>query len=331
MLLCCLALLVVAPAAAQEPPAGDVAVEVRLDPPTAVLGETVRLVIRVEHGADQVVAVGRVDQAVAIQLVEDARVSEGAAAAGRLTSEYVYTIAAFSLGLVELGEAEVRALRDDGSRTVLRVALPPLRVEATTAADDERLRPLTPQRDVGGAPRPWERFEVIAGALVAAAALLSLLLAWRLLRSLLLRRSLARAREERAQWPLEEEARRRLDALAQRGAPESGEESVAYYREIASVVRAYLEARGGFRATALTTNELESRMLDEGIDRWQARLIVGLLERCDGSVYAHRHPDRDSADHDLTLAYEIVELGRARAQESSGDGEDLEAAGGEAE
>ena len=323
----CLALLLAAaPARGQEAPPGAIEVRVTLNPTTAVLGEPVRLVVRVEHGNDQVVAVGRVDAALAVHLVEDATVSEGETPDGRLVSEHVYTIAAFALGRVELGETVVRALRDDGSRIALPVALPALMIGATTAPDDEALRPLPPQRDVEGAPLPWQRAEVIARALVAVGALLLLALAWWLLRSMVRRRrrSRARARRGEAGWPLEEGARARLDALASRGAPDAGEEAVLYYSEIASVVREYLEARGGFRATALTTNELEGRMVGEGIDRWQARLIVGLLERCDRAVYARRHPDRESADHDLTLAYEIVELGRARAEAASaeeGDGE----------
>lgn len=319
-LACGIALLAVAaPAAAQEARADGIAVEVTLDPPAAVLGEPVRLVIRVEHGSDQVVAVGRVDQSLAVHLVEDVRVSEGEAPGGRVVSEHVYAVAAFSLGRVDLGEAVVRALRDDGSRTELRVVLPSLTIEATTAEDDEALRPLKPQRDVAGAPLPWERIEVIAGALVAAGALLAVLLAWRGLRALLARRSLARAEGGRERRPLEEAARSRLDALAGRGPPGEGAEVVSYYGEIASVVREYLEERGGFRATALTTSELEGRMVREGIDRWQARLIVGLLERCDRAVYARRHPDRESADHDLTLAYEIVELGRPSPEAASAE------------
>ena len=328
-LACCVVLLAAAgPSVAQETSADGVSVAVTLEPSAAALGEPVRLVIRVEHGSDQVVAVGRVDRSLAVHLVEDARVSEGEAGAGRLVSEHVYTLAAFSLGRVALGEAVVRALRDDGTRTELRVALPSLMVESTTADDDETLRPLKPQRDVGGAPLPWQRIEVIAGGLAAAGALLAMLLAWRALRSLLRRRALPRARGGGEAWPLEEGARARLDALAGRGPPETGAAAVSYYSEIASVVREYLEASGGFRATALTTSELEGRTVGEGIDRWQARLVVGLLERCDRAVYARRHPDRESADHDLTLAYEIVELGRARAAAAAaGPGEGGEVAG----
>jgi hypothetical protein len=54
-------------------------------------------------------------------------------------------------------------------------------------------------------------------------------------------------------------------------------------------------------------------MTSHGVDRWQARLVSGLLERCDLAVYARQYPDPASADHDLTVAFEIVELSRPQA------------------
>ena len=287
---------------------------VTLDPPTALLGEQVRLLVTVEHDADQLITLGRIDGALAAQLVEDATPLEREAGNGRLVSEFVYTLAAFELGGVELGATVVRALRDDGSTVEVPVALPALSVEATTAADDVTLRPLKPQREVGGAPPAWQRPEVAIGGVVVAATLVLSALVWWVVLTLLRRRWRGRAEPVAPAWPLEEAARVRLDELAARGAPNSAPAATTYHHEIASVVREYLEARFAFAATALTTNELEARMTGEGVDRWQARLVGGLLERCDAAVYAHRHPDRDSADRDLTVAYEIVELGRARSE-----------------
>jgi hypothetical protein len=109
----------------------------------------------------------------------------------------------------------------------------------------------------------------------------------------------------------EDRARRRLDAIGRAGLVGQGEMEV-YYGELSIAVRDYLEERFGFRATALTTRELERRARSAGIDRWQARLVGGLLQRCDAAVYAGVWPDPASADHDLTLAYEIVELSRPR-------------------
>ena len=62
-----------------------------------------------------------------------------------------------------------------------------------------------------------------------------------------------------------------------------------------------------------TAAQLQTRMEGRGVERRQARLVAGLLDRCDAAVYAHRNPDPASADHDLTVAFEIVELSRPPA------------------
>jgi hypothetical protein len=52
-------------------------------------------------------------------------------------------------------------------------------------------------------------------------------------------------------------------------------------------------------------------MVDSGVDRWQARLVGGLLRECDAIVYAGYLPASARADGNLTTAYEIVEMTRA--------------------
>jgi hypothetical protein len=107
----------------------------------------------------------------------------------------------------------------------------------------------------------------------------------------------------------ETSARQRLDVLAASD-PLSRRDYDTYYGTIAEVVRDYLQARFGFGARALTTTELQQRMVTMGVERWQARLVSGLLDRCDAAVYARSRPDPSSADHDLTVAYEVIELSR---------------------
>lgn len=111
---------------------------------------------------------------------------------------------------------------------------------------------------------------------------------------------------------VEDAARARLDTLAAANTLGAGDYD-RYYGELAEVVRDYLEARFVFAATALTTPELERLMTGHGVERWQARLVGGLLERCDAAVYAGQRPEPASADHDLTVAFEIIELARPRA------------------
>ncbi|MEI7926621.1 MAG: hypothetical protein WCI61_10605, partial [Chloroflexota bacterium] len=166
--------------------------------------------------------------------------------------------------------------------------------------------PLKPQASIAGAPPAWVR-PTIGGAAVLA---LSLVLA-------LAVQLLSRRRRDAAievgptDNSPERVAREALDALGAAAGP-ARLDYPTYYGGLALTVRTYLAARFGFNAHALTTRELERRMVSHGVDRWQARLVGGLLERCDDAVYAHRHPDFASADHDLTVAYEIVELSRPR-------------------
>ncbi|MEX0783165.1 MAG: hypothetical protein WD557_10975 [Dehalococcoidia bacterium] len=84
---------------------------------------------------------------------------------------------------------------------------------------------------------------------------------------------------------------------------------VGAYRTLAAAVRRHLSDRYGFPAVALTARELERRMEAEGVDRWEARLVGGLLENCDAVVYAGYRPAFERRQADLTMAREIVEAG----------------------
>ena len=72
-------------------------------------------------------------------------------------------------------------------------------------------------------------------------------------------------------------------------------------------MKSELARRYGLRATALTSSELRRRLEAEG-DRWQARLVGGLLEECDSVIYAGYRPAAERRQADLTMAREIVEV-----------------------
>ncbi len=82
---------------------------------------------------------------------------------------------------------------------------------------------------------------------------------------------------------------------------------VSAYRALGSTVKLELGRRYGFVASALTTIELRERMEGRGVDRWQARLVGGLLEECDAVVYAGYRPAAERREADLNMAREIVE------------------------
>jgi hypothetical protein len=204
-------------------------------------------------------------------------------------------------------------LREDGSAQEFVGALPTLQVRTTVRQGDTELRPLKPQLAISGAPPAWVRPALVSGAVVGLALVLSA--AFVLLRRRI-RRGAVALLSPLPPAVAEDAARRQLDALRAVDLLATGDLE-AYYGRLSLVVRAYLQERFAFRATALTSSELDRRMAAEGLDRWQIRLVSGLLERCDAAVYARRFPPLASADHDLTLAYEIVEFARPRREQAA--------------
>jgi hypothetical protein len=302
-----LALLVAVPATARaqapELPEGFAAV-IAFEPAQPRVGERVRLTITVTHPADRLVSIVEgVRSTPALEVLETP--PPLAEPLGTLAvTEFAYVLAPFALGRLELGPLRLQALREDGTAEDFLLALDPLVVPSGLTPQDMELRPLKPQLEVPGAPAAWERWAPYAGGAAAAALVTFALVA-------LVRRRLNRPAPVPARPPAtaEDLARRQLDVIRQRGYLEAGDLE-AFYGELSLAVRTYIEARYEFPATALTPNELTGRMGTHGLDRWQARLVTGLLGRCEAAVYAHAYPRLDSADHDLTVAYEIVELSR---------------------
>ncbi len=274
------------------------------------MGDRVRLTITVEHPADRLVTmpVGLTRRSdvdvISTELPSTLPVDE------RLQTTFAFVLQPFALGRLDVGQVRLQLLTEDGAAQEFPVGLPPIAVRTTLDPARAALRPLKPQAEIDGAPAAWERPALYGG--VAAATAGAFLLAAMLIRARLRRA----ARTVLAPLPpatAEDDARRELDALRSHDLL-AIPDLESYYGRLSSTVRGYLQERFDFRATALTTLELERRMGAEGLDRWQARLVSGLLERCDAAVYARVYPPLASADHDLTVAYEIVELARPRRQ-----------------
>lgn len=293
-------------ARAQQPPAGTpppLEVTAGVTPAATTIGDHVTLSIIVRSG-DDVLVEAAAPQLDHVDLLTTDPPATTPQPGGGVVTTFTFVLQPFRVGAINTGALRLRWLRADGSTGTIAVPGATMRILAVRAPDDETLRALKPQANVPGAPPAWVRPAIaaaVATALLAAAAAVALLLR-------------LRRRAEEAPGPdttLERAARGQLDGLAAAAPP--GGDYQAYYGGMALAVRAYLGARFGFNAHALTTTELERRMVAHGVDRWQARLVGGLLERCDAAIYARRYPDPASADHDLTVAYEIVELSRPRA------------------
>ena len=303
---------------AQAPPAPPgITVTTALEPEEPRVGDRVRLTIVVDHPVDLLISLvtePAKQPNLEVLEVQPASTLPVTSPTGELMrTSFVIVAAPFALGAIDVGAVTLQALREDGTAREFAVALPSMQVRSTLREGDTELRPLKPQETIPGAPPAWVRPAVLGAALLALVTGLAVAF-------LDLRRR--RRRGAVALLPplpaatAEDAARRQLDALRTQDLLGAGDLE-GYYGQLSITVRAYLEERFEFRATALTSRELARRMTAEGLDRWQIRLVSGLLERCDAAVYAGRYPPLPSADHDLTLAYEIIEFARPRREASA--------------
>lgn len=157
------------------------------------------------------------------------------------------------------------------------------------------ISPLAPPRPIGGAESPFLRPALAAGAVLAA--VVAVLAAWGAARWV--------ASRPRKAVPPAEEAVPAVPAL-QPAEQLIDTDPAAAYRYVAAAVRGAIGLRYGVPAAAMTSGEIRGRMEAEGIDRWEARLVAGLLEQCDAVVYAGYRPAPERRRADLVTAREII-------------------------
>jgi hypothetical protein len=179
---------------------------------------------------------------------------------------------------------------------VTQSVLPPVNLQVVPTVgpgDPLELSPLAEPVAIGGAESPFLR----PGIALAAVVVLALAAAGIFFAARALSRRPAVALEPLALEPV---SLGDAEALMER-------DPAGAYRRLGALVRRALGDHYGFPAHALTTSELGRRMEAQGVDRWQARLVTGLLQECDAVVYAGYRPAPERCQADLTMAREIVE------------------------
>jgi hypothetical protein len=157
------------------------------------------------------------------------------------------------------------------------------------------LSPLAPPRAIAGAESPLLRPALAVAAVLAAAAVVAA--AWAAGRWL-------SSRPRPASVPAEPQGPP-LPAL-QPAEELIDNDPAAAYRHVAAAVRSAIAMRYGVPAIAMTSGEIRGRLEAQGIDRWEARLVAGLLEQCDAVVYAGYRPALERRRADLVTAREII-------------------------
>ena len=286
---------------AANPAVTDLSVEL---PDELTVGDRVRFVVTVEADEGTVVTLAPGSLPPQLELATLPAARSRSIGSGRVRIELAFEAAPFVPGPIDVPGLRLRYQGRDGASGELVTPPTSLRVESVLARTDDRdLRDLKPQLEIGAAQATaWWPFGVgVAAGVVMLAA------AFGLLRRRL-RKPVIVPTEPLAALTAEDRARAQLD----RAGPDFATtgDYVTYYSALGATVRSYLTERFAFPAFALTTREMQEQMVSEGMDRWQARLVAGLLAQCDAVVFAHYRPAHERADADLTAAYEIVEMTR---------------------
>ena len=292
-------------------PGEPVTVRASVDRERVTVGDRITLTIVVQHDAR--LSLDALERAAAFGDFEVLAVEppqERALDNGRVETTLAFTVAVFRTGDLEIPAIAVPYADADGNPTTATAPGVPISVASVIPPGESPadIRDLKPQLGVPGGAPAYVRPALIAAPVVIVVGM-----------ALLLARVLRRRRVPVPAGPPplpEDEARAELERIAALRLPESGAHK-EHYRLISGCIRRYLTGRYDLSAVALTTAELEEQMGGRGVDRWQARLVSGLLQECDDVRYGQYAPAAARADADLTAAFEIVEMTRPRVEEAS--------------
>jgi hypothetical protein len=211
---------------------------------------------------------------------------------------------------MEMVDSRGDAGKKAGTQEILTEEVPldiaPVNMEAV--GKDLRAAAGTLDPDVGGVPWMWILFGISGGAVLLSASLL-FMRGWR---------ARKRIADKKSAY---DEAVAKLRALEQRGAPET-EGADAWFVELSSIVRSYLERRYDIRAPELTTEEflqVASRApspaeqlgtggsVTRGLTSGHRSQLTLFLERCDRVKFAGYRPDSQESIDTLSAARGFVE------------------------
>ena len=298
-------LLLLPPALADA--AGPVTVESLLSASTITVGDQVILQIQVTH--DPQVKVDFPDLFDRLGNVEVLRrdpPSTAETAEGLQTSTVEYTVTGFVPGQYRLPTIAVQYTHPDGTHGTAETG-GQLSLEVVPLVPEPEAVPL---RDI----KPPTALERPAASLLQPATMAALAGAMAGLGIIALRQR--RRSVQPAVLPADPAtaARSELRDVA-RLALITPDDYALYYGLISVSVRGYLDARFRFDARSSTTTEIGQTMERRGMDRWQARIVAGLLEECDTVRWAHYRPDPARAGRALTNAFEVISLTSGEQEE----------------
>lgn len=281
--------------------ANEVTLEVTLSETAIRVGDQVTLRVAVTHDPQvRIEFPDLYDKMGQLELVRRQPLAPTRPAENLQLSVTEYTITGFLPGQYRLPDITVQYILPDGTRgTAIRDG--ELRLEVSRTVTDPEHQALLDIKPPASIPRPAASLiqPGATGALAVASVLLLALAALRLRRPGVLD----------AIGPLDPVTQVRQDLSETAALPLiTRQDYVLYYTRISASIRTYLDAQLGFDAMASTTREIRRTMERKETDRWQARIVTGLLEECDSVKWASYLPDPARAARAISMAMEIVYL-----------------------
>ena len=222
---------------------------------------------------------------------------------GRLRREFVFKVAAYEPGPVELPAIEVTYLGPTGEVKTVRTAPLPIKIASLIANEPEPAL-----KDAATTVSVMEENRIplyIGGGLLGAG--VGALIMFFIARKLRARRG---ERPGPPPRPVHEIALERLDRLGAYGFLENADNRPFYFA-VSEVIRDYLGARYGFDSLELTTDELIGELKRQAGRDMILGEIQGWLSACDLVKFAKVSPTAAEARGALESAIRIVTVTRA--------------------
>jgi hypothetical protein len=327
-----LALLAGAARGAPERPAlagRPVRAFVAIEPDTATVGDRLHLSLRVERPPDVEVSVPDVASAIAPLEVLESGLLPPVERDGLVIEERDFTVAAFETGVLGVPSLRVRYVDAEGDTGFVRTDSTYVAIVSVLPEDEEEVAP----RDI---KPPVDLPRTIWPILLAAAAAVGLLLAYRYARAWWQKRGRPAPKEdvEPAVPPRAAHlvAFERLEAL-RREDPAGRGNIEGFYVAVTDIVRRYLRDRFAVDAIDMTTSELDPALRRARIEPAEVERMIAYLMHADLAKFAKLHPDAARAGADFEEAWGFVERTRFRGEEpgpEAGPGSDDGGDGAEA-
>jgi len=272
-----------------------VELETRIVPDKALIGDTLRLTIRVIDAGNRPIRFAAPgDENFTLLRVDSSRPAS--------LGEISFVLAVYDTGEYTLGQLPVIL----GSVTDAETLFTPLLsvvIESVLPDSAQAPLPLKPYRE-----HPFQWRELLAWWWIPAAAAAVLLAAWFWRWRMRRRRRIEKGYVEPL-LPPEDEAIRSLILLRDQKYPARGMLK-EFFSDFSHIMRRYLERRYEFSALEMTTYELE-RQLESDVfpASWRVRMLP-VLREADLVKFAKHLPDFNRCNAHIELGFELIELSR---------------------